>query len=149
MKDLNAIIDKFDIKGTVEAVKPLGNGLINDTFVVRTAEADAPDYVLQRINHHIFQDVEGLQGNIEAVTRHIRRKLTEKGETDIDRKVLTFVPNKENGKTYYFDGESYWRVMVFIPRAITFEAVTPESSLDAGRAFGAVHGIRGVQPVKN
>jgi Ser/Thr protein kinase RdoA (MazF antagonist) len=43
---------------------------------------------------------------------------------------------KCSDKTYYFDGESYWRVMVFIPRSRTFEAVTPESSRDAGRAFG-------------
>ncbi|MDE5660275.1 MAG: aminoglycoside phosphotransferase family protein [Muribaculaceae bacterium] len=136
MKDLNAIIDKFAITGTVETVKPLGNGLINDTFVVRTKETDAPDYVLQRINHHIFTDVDGLQGNIEAVTSHIRRKLEAAGEADVDRKVLTFVKIKDGEKTYYFDGESYWRIMVFIPRAQTFEAVTPESSLDAGRAFG-------------
>lgn len=136
MKDLNEIIDKFAIKGTVESVKPLGNGLINDTFVVRTKEADAPDYVFQRINHHIFTDVEGLQNNIAAVTGHIRRKLEAAGEKDIDRKVLNFVPLKDSDKTYYFDGESYWRIMVFIPRAKTFEAVTPESSRDAGRAFG-------------
>lgn len=136
MKDLNAIIDKFAIKGTVEAVKPLGNGLINDTFVVRTKENDAHDYVLQRINHHIFTDVDGLQGNIAAVTGHIRRKLEAAGESDVDRKVLTFIPVKGGDKTYYFDGESYWRIMVFIPRSKTFEAVTPESSRDAGRAFG-------------
>ena len=132
---LQNIIDQFDIKGTVSAIKPLGNGLINDTYVVRT-EGDNPDYVLQRINHHIFTDVDGLQRNIECVTRHIRRKLEAAGETDIDRKVLTFVPLKKGDKTYYFDGESYWRIMVFIPRSITFEAVTPDSSRDAGRAFG-------------
>ena len=132
---LQQIIDRFDIKGTVSEIKPLGNGLINDTYVVRT-EGDTPDYVLQHINHHIFTDVDGLQHNIEAVTRHIRRKLEAAGESDVDRKVLTFLPLKEGGKTYYFDGENYWRVMVFIPRSQTFEAVTPESSLDAGRAFG-------------
>ncbi len=136
MKDLNNIIDKFAITGTVETIKPLGNGLINDTFVVRTAQTDAPDYVLQRINHNIFTNVEGLQNNIAAVTGHIRRKLEAAGESDIDRKVLSFISLKDSDKTYYFDGESYWRIMVFIPRAKTFEAVTPESSRDAGRAFG-------------
>ena len=136
MKDLNLIIEKFATKGTIDVVKPLGNGLINDTFVMRTKEADAPDYVVQRINHNIFTDVEGLQNNIKAVTTHIRKKLEARGESDVDRKVLTFVPLKDSDKTYYFDGDSYWRIMVFIPRAQTFEAVTPESSRDAGRAFG-------------
>ncbi len=136
MKDLKEITSHFATEGTVDTVKPLGNGLINDTYIVRTAEESAPDYVLQRINHHIFTDVETLQRNIQAVTSHIRRKLEAAGETDIDRKVLHFIPVKDSDKTYYFDGDSYWRMMVFIPRAHTLEAVNPESSRFAGEAFG-------------
>ena len=48
MKDLSTILKQFDIKGTVSEIKPLGNGLINDTYKVTTQEEDAPDYVLQR-----------------------------------------------------------------------------------------------------
>jgi len=135
MKDLSGIAAKFKVQGTIEEIKPLGAGLINDTYKVTTREADAPDYVLQRINHAIFQDVEMLQSNIAAVTRHIRKKLTEAGEADIDRKVLNFIETEE-GKTYHFDGDSYWRVMVFIPRAKTYETVNPEFSNYAGEAFG-------------
>ncbi|MBR1941437.1 MAG: aminoglycoside phosphotransferase family protein [Bacteroidaceae bacterium] len=129
------IVGHFQIEGTVVKVEPLGNGLINDTYKVTTAEADKPDYVLQRINHAIFQDVDLLQHNVEVVTAHIRQKLVESGTTDIDRKVLRFIPTA-SGKTYYFDGTSYWRVMVFIPRAQTFETVNAAYSYDAGKAFG-------------
>mgnify|MGYP000334029931 CR=1 FL=1 len=135
MKDLSSIVAKFKVQGTIEEIKPLGAGLINDTYKVNTKEADAPDYVLQRINHAIFQNVEMLQSNISAVTNHIRKKLTEAGESDIDRKVLSFLETEE-GKTYWFDGDSYWRVMVFIPRAKTYETVNPEYSNYAGEAFG-------------
>ena len=135
MKDLRTIVSKFELTGTVEEIKPLGAGLINDTYKVTTQESDAPDYVLQRINHAIFQNVEMLQGNIAAVTTHIRKKLEEKGEKEIERKVLHFVP-AEGGKTFWFDGESYWRVMVFIPRAFTYETVNPHYSECAGEAFG-------------
>ncbi len=136
MKELlNSVVKHFDLKGKIESIKPLGNGLINDTYIVRT-EGDAPDYVLQRINHNIFTDVDTLMTNIKEVTSHIRKKLEEAGEDDIDRKVLTFVPNNVDGKYYFFDGENYWRVMVFIPNAHTFEAVNPESSRNAGKAFG-------------
>ena len=135
MKDLSSIVAKFKVQGTIEEIKPLGAGLINDTYKINTKEADAPDYVLQRINHAIFQNVEMLQSNISAVTNHIRKKLTEAGESDIDRKVLSFLETEE-GKTYWFDGDSYWRVMVFIPRAKTYETVNPEYSNYAGEAFG-------------
>ena len=144
MTDFNRITDHFAIEGTIESVKPLGNGLINTTYIVHTAESTTPDYVLQRINHHIFTDVDTLQRNIEAVTAHIRRKLKDAGETDIDRKVLTFIPAKgtlsgddgSHASTYWHDGESYWRMMRYIPDAHTLEAVTPESSRYAGEAFG-------------
>lgn len=135
MKDLLSIVSHFQLKGTTGTVNPLGSGLINDTYKVTTVEADAPDYVLQRVNHAIFRDVDMLQGNIEAVTRHIRKKLEQQGEADIERKVLHFLPT-DTGKTYWHDGENYWRMMVFIPRAKTYETVNPEYSYYAGSAFG-------------
>ncbi len=133
--NLDNILSQFLIEGKVESVKPLGNGLINDTFRVVT-EGDAPDYVLQRINNNIFTDVDLLQHNIEAVTGHIRRKLEAAGADDIDRKVLRFVSTQQ-GKTYYLDNEGrYWRVSVFIPDAVTYEQVDSTSSRNAGKAFG-------------
>lgn len=81
MKDLKPIISQFDITGTVNEVKPLGNGLINDTYKVTTVEDDAPDYVLQRINDSIFTDVDLLQHNIEEVTTHIRQQLENRALT--------------------------------------------------------------------
>ncbi len=135
MKNLSNIVSQFKTEGTVQEITPLGAGLINDTYKVTTTETTTPDYVLQRINHAIFQDVEMLQNNIDAVTRQIRKKLVEQGENDIDRKVLHFIEGND-GKTYWFDGNNYWRMMTFIPRAKTYEAVTPEYSYYAGKAFG-------------
>lgn len=129
------IISHFRIEGTVRAVEPLGNGLINDTFLVKTLESDKSDYVLQRINHHIFTDVELLQHNIEAVTNHLRGKLLREGVADVDRRVLRFVPT-DCGKTYHFDGKNYWRISVYIADTMTVDGVTPQNSYDCGRAFG-------------
>ena len=134
-EQLTAVIGEFRIDGTVAMVKPLGSGLINDTFWVRTNEVDKPDYVLQRINHRIFTDVEMLQRNIELVTGHLRKKLLAEGVVDIDRRVLRFVPTFD-GKTYHFDGQNYWRVSVYIADTVTVDEVTPQSSYDCGRAFG-------------
>ena len=64
-EQLIKIVKRFQIEGTVAAVVPLGKGLINDTYWVKTCEVEKPDYVLQRINHQIFTDVELLQHNIQ------------------------------------------------------------------------------------
>lgn len=135
MEDLKKIACRFAIEGEIKEIAPLGNGLINDTYKVTTI-GDNPDYVLQRINNAIFTDVELLQNNIEAATRHIRRKLEEAGEKDIDRKVLRFVSLKDSSKTYAEEDGKFWRISVFIDGAKTFETVNPEYSEYAGEAFG-------------
>ena len=55
MKDLSSIVAKFNTQGTITEIKPLGAGLINDTYKVNTQEADAPDYVLQRTTIPFFR----------------------------------------------------------------------------------------------
>ena len=135
MENLKEIVLKFNVENEINEVKPLGEGLINDTFKVYVNDCETPKYVLQRINNAIFQDVDLLQDNIEKVTNHIRKKLIEKNETDIDRKVLNFINTKDD-KRFYFDGEKYWRLMVFISDSYTYQAVTPEYSYTAGLAFG-------------
>ena len=125
MKDPQFIAGQFAIEGNILDIKPLGSGLINDTFRVYTDGAD--DYVLQRINNAIFKDVELLQHNIDCATAHIRKK---GGMT------LTFLPCKATGKSYWTDGETYWRVSVFIKDSFTYDTVNPEYSYYAGKAFG-------------
>ncbi len=125
MKDPQFIAGQFAVEGNILDIKPLGSGLINDTFRVYTDGAD--DYVLQRINNAIFKDVELLQHNIDCATAHIRKK---GGMT------LTFLPCKATGKSYWTDGETYWRVSVFIRDSYTYDTVTPEYSYYAGKAFG-------------
>ena len=135
MNKLHTIAGQFATEGQIAEIAPLGSGLINDTYKVLTADADTPDYVLQRINHAIFQDVDLMQNNIKRVTEHIRHKLAERGEGDLERKTLTVVPAKD-GKLYYFDGESYWRMTILIKDSQTFDQVTPDFAYYTGKAFG-------------
>lgn len=117
------------------SVRPLGNGLINSTFDVTTPGGH---HVLQRINTSIFTDVESLQRNIATVTGHLRAKLESRGESDIDRKVLRFLPMiNDADKTYFIDNEGdTWRMMDYVENSRTIEDVTPSTARQAGKAFG-------------
>jgi Ser/Thr protein kinase RdoA (MazF antagonist) len=134
MNDYLNILSHFNLSEKPVEATLFGNGHINDTLKVKT-ESGQDKYILQRINHHIFTNVEMLTDNIQTVTSHIRKKLSEKGATDIDRKVLTFLPAGD-GKHYYFDGENYWRVCLMIPRSKSLESLTPELACETGKAFG-------------
>jgi hypothetical protein len=133
-EDYLYIVSRFCTDESAEIVA-FGNGHINDTLRVRTVLGE-DKYVLQRINHQVFTDVDLLQNNIMAVTSHIRRKLAECGENDIERKTLTFLLTIDDKKPYYYDGLNYWRLCLLIPRSKSLEAITPALSYQAGRMFG-------------
>jgi len=128
------ILSQFDLTDKPVRAEIFGNGHINDTLKVTTDKGEAK-YILQRINHSIFTNVDMLQQNILTVTTHIRRKLETRGVQDIDRKVLTFISTKD-GSSYYFDGENYWRVSLMIPNSRSYDEVNEKLSYEAGKIFG-------------
>ena len=136
-QQLKAIVEKFDIQGNVISAKPLGAGHINDSYKILTESSATPDYVLQRINHYIFKNVDALQDNILRVTDHIRNKLVLSGVKDVENRVLRLAKDMD-GKLYHKDTDgNYWRILYFIPDSHSYdEGITSELALYAGRAFG-------------
>ncbi len=124
------IAAQFALEGTVESIKPLGEGFINDTYVVRT-EGDAPDYILQRKNHVVFPDVPGMMDNIKAVTEHIKAKVA-----DPMRETLTVIPAKD-GKLYVEQEGNFWAVCLFIADTLSYDrADSAELAYQGGVGIG-------------
>ena len=132
---LREIASNFALEGRVTAIDSLGEGFINDTFIVRT-EAGAPDYILQRKNQYVFPDVPAMMDNIRRVTEHIRRGVIAAGG-DPRREVMTVVPAKD-GRLYHIDGEGeYWAVSVFIDDTVAYnKADSPELARKGGEGIG-------------
>ncbi len=130
------LIAQFALENEVLDPQPIKIGFINDSFILPAAVKGQKSYFLQRINHHIFTNVDALQNNIQKVTDHIRAKLIAAGVKDVQRRVLQLVPTK-TGQLYYRTPEGdYWRVYLLIENASSQEKVTPESAFLAGQAFG-------------
>lgn len=130
------ILKHFAIPNEVGEPEPLRIGFINDSFVVRAKRIGEKSYCLQRINHRIFKDVEGLMRNIQLVTNHIRAKLEAAGDPDIERNVLQLVPTRD-GELFYKTREGeYWRLYILVEPATSQEKVTPASAELTGEAFG-------------
>lgn len=133
---MEQIIRQFALDNEVGAPEPVRTGFINDSFKLPALHEGGIPYFLQRINHHIFENVEGLQQNILKVTGHIRQKLIAAGETDVERKVLRLIHTRD-GKLFYRTPEGdCWRVYRLIENALSMDKVTPESAGLAGEAFG-------------
>ena len=124
------IAQQFELEGTITSIEPLGEGFINDTYIVST-EGEAPDYILQRKNHMVFPDVPGMMDNILAVTEHIKRKVV-----DPMRETLTVIPAKD-GKLYVESEGNFWAVCLFIPDTVTYDrADKPELAYQGGVGIG-------------
>ena len=127
---LFSIANQFTLEGEIESIKPLGEGFINDTFVVKTV-GEAPNYILQRKNHIVFPDVPAMMDNIKAVTEHIKTKVA-----DPMRETLTVVPAKD-GKLYVEVEGNFWAVCLFIAGTSSFDrADSPELAYQGGVGIG-------------
>lgn len=122
------ICEKFQTKGAAFSCEPYGNGHINVTYLVKT---DEEQYILQRINHHIFQDVPGLMRNVEQVTAFLAEK-------DPDpRHSLHLVPAKDDAAYVEAEGEFY-RMYDFVHDSICLDAPeTDEDFYQSAVAFGS------------
>ena len=81
--DIPSVAKQFSMPGDLLGHQPCGHGLINDTYEVRYSQGGvAVRYVIQRINHHVFQRPELVMDNIVRVTTHISKKLEISGGTD-------------------------------------------------------------------
>jgi hypothetical protein len=135
--NLPDVAANFSIKGTFAHARPFGSGHIHDTFLLQTSEHNCPDYILQRINHAIFQDVPRLMENIVRVTGHIRAKLKAIPGANPEREVLTVIPSTD-GRSFHLDSNgNYWRCYLFIDRHRCCDLVdSPERACEGGKHFG-------------
>jgi hypothetical protein len=134
--NLEKIAVQFQLEGTVEKVEQLGEGFINDTFIIRTTEKSTPDYLLQRKNKRIFTNVPAMMENIQKVCTHIKEKVVAMNG-DPMREAMTVVPAMD-GKLYFQDEENeFWAACVFISETIAYNsAKTPELAFQGGKGIG-------------
>lgn len=124
----------FQLEGTPLRVDNLGDGFINDTYIIKMADSPVK-YILQRKNTNIFKDVPGMMNNIQAITRHLKKKISAAGG-DPMREALTVVPAKD-GKLYHVHDGEYWCVTVFISDSVSYDkADTPLLAERGGRGIG-------------
>jgi len=135
--DLGAIGRQFAISGDYVSGGPYGTGHINDTFAATFQQGSGPTrFILQRINHHVFKDIEGLMSNIVAVTGYLSSKIRAGGGDPL-RETLNLVPTRDGHSFLQTEGGDFWRAYVFIEGARTYESVERiEHVYAAGRAYG-------------
>ncbi len=134
---IKGIAEHFKIcPGEITHVIPIDSGRINSTYkIVVSSKDDTTSYMLQRINEHVFNDVEAVMTNATKVTEHLRSKGKQSLEY-IDVKLDDGDFPYLNCKELYSDGRDVYRMTKFI-HAEVFQSISrPNDMRMLGYAVG-------------
>jgi len=128
---------KFYIAGQFSAavteITALGNGLINDTFLVSTKSSP---FVLQRINRQVFPKPELIMENLLTLNQHI----VQKNRGDVKLQIPGIVTTRNNDISFYDEIGDCWRALSFIDHSESLETIAePGDAEQAGFALGHFH----------
>jgi hypothetical protein len=134
-ENLKYIFDQFQHQSEFDSYVELASGHINDTYLIKTKEK--PYYVLQRINHGVFQDIPGLINNKVSISRHLQKKFAHLPKSEIKRRVLSFMVTLDGSLYCQGQDREYWNMSVFVDNSVTFETVLEEEiAYEGGKLFG-------------
>ena len=134
-----SIAAEFDVHGQVVTVLNIDTGNVNDTYrvITRTSFSET-QFVLQRINHHVFPKPDLVMSNMRAITDYAHKRLDEQASKSNRIWQLPLVMKTKDGKDFFVDAEgNYWRALSMISSATSHEQVlNVEHAHEAGYVLG-------------
>ncbi|MFZ2406344.1 MAG: aminoglycoside phosphotransferase family protein, partial [Methylobacter sp.] len=131
MNTLLPIASRF--ANAVTGITPLGNGLINDTYLVTTPSSR---FVLQRINRTVFAAPEQIMANLTTLNRH----LAQKSGAPVKLQIPEILKTRDNDTLYRDQNGDCWRALSFIANTESIETIdTIGDAEQVGFALGHFH----------
>lgn len=128
---MRAIAGRFAVDPPIGAVRPLGRGLINETYDL---EAGGQHYVLQRINGLVFPRPEQIMANLQVLGAHLAE------QSAIGLRIPALIATREGGNFVRDADECVWRLLELIQDATTLARIERKAqALAVGTALGRFH----------
>ena len=122
------ILRAFRLDSAPVSCEDYGCGHVNVTFLAVTETGRR--YILQKINHHAFRNVQALSENIAAVTEFLRSKCSD------PRSVMALIRTLDGAPHIRYKDE-YWRVYDYVDGTICLQQPeTDEDFYQAAVGFG-------------
>ena len=139
--ELQFVAKQFSGGQKIIHIGPLGNGLINATYLVVTG---TKKFVLQRINQQVFRQPECVMSNLLQLHRHIGGQTAIRTALKIPKLLLS-----GSEHTFYLDAEGqYWRALELIQPAESREHLNRhEEAAQIGWALAHFHRLFSQLPI--
>jgi Ser/Thr protein kinase RdoA (MazF antagonist) len=144
---LTIIAAQFAGESKIASIEALGNGNINDTFLV-SLDSPSPSphppiplrrFVLQRLNTQVFQQPHLVVQNLRALTNHVHQRLQ---RTPLQRRweMPRLIPTAGGEDCWQGQDGSCWRALGFIEGSESFDTLEDTSQAqEVGHALGTFH----------
>lgn len=137
MNRLQGIAGHFAGGQSLGNIRPLGNGLINDTFLVNTGNSQ---FVLQGINSRVFPQPEQVIANLQQLNRHIAQQ----DPANVQLRIPALLPANDGEAFYRDDNGQTWRALELISPAESREQLGNQAEASqVGFALAHFHRLCG------
>jgi hypothetical protein len=133
--------DQFKDLGRVVDVRSYGQGHIHETYLATLDGGFKKNFILQRLNLHVFPQPSLILQNLRSVTEHALAHQRRLSLFPGGRWELPFLLPARDGRDYWVDGQgSFWRALHFIDKACSFETILDlNHAREVGQALGFFH----------
>lgn len=135
------IAQQFVGNTTVKEITPLGNGNINDTYLVTIDRSTNPLFVLQRINTDVFLQPCLVMDNLCQFVDHAHRRLH---QTPLNRRWdVPSVLRTRDDQHHWIDHQgNFWRALNFVQGTTTFDTIQDvHHGTEIGYGLGCFHNL--------
>ena len=123
---LTSILSAYGFEPKKCIIQTFGNGLINHTWVLKYA---GEEYILQKINKHVFENPFHISDNINAVGSYLK--------TYFPGYLFVMPVRSIDNKDVIYDGQDYYRMFPFVKNSAAFTTLeNPKLAYEAARQFG-------------
>ena len=124
---MKEILKKYGMEGPQVFVQPITNGLINKTWKVIDGEEQ---YVLQRINDHVFKQPQEIAKNIAMIADYLEQKTP-------SYLFPALIKTKNGDQLVYDEAAGWYRLFRFVKGSHTIHTVlSPNQAFEAASQFG-------------
>ncbi len=140
--DLIAIAAAFDLPGRILGLEPLGNGNVNDSYLVVCEGPPLQRFVLQRLNRTVFLRPELVMANMIVVAEHVEARLNQGcallGERRWEHPRVLL--SREGRRPWVERDARFWRLITFIESSRSFDVVASAAQArEVGFGLGVFH----------
>ena len=142
---LEAIADRFHPRERITAIRSLGSGNVNETFLVTHQGAtEAGAFVMQRLNTTVFNRPDLVMRNLQALGDHMEKRLASPPPELLGRRweVPRVVPCRQEASPWVEQNGEFWRSITYIGAATTSDVIRDCShAREVGYGLGMFHSL--------